>query len=102
MQSYDQPEGLTAPSQGNAQTTADGNLLVGWGSLPYLSEFAPSGALLFNAEYPTGVNSYRAYTFRWPGSGEDGAPTPPGAARLTRDTGPSRRGASGRRRGRLR
>jgi hypothetical protein len=66
VQSYDQPEGLTAPSQGNAQTTADGNLLVGWGSLPYLSEFAPSGALLLNAEYPTGVNSYRAYTFPWP------------------------------------
>ena len=39
VQSYDQPEGLTAPSQGNAQTTAGGNLLVGWGSLPYLSEF---------------------------------------------------------------
>ena len=70
VQSYDQPEGLTAPSQGNAQTTADGNLLVGWGSLPYLSEFAPSGALLFNAEYPTGVNSYRAYTFPWPASGD--------------------------------
>jgi arylsulfotransferase ASST len=69
VQSYDQPEGLTAPSQGNAQTTADGNLLVGWGSLPFLSEFSRSGALLFNAEYPTGVNSYRAYTFRWPAHG---------------------------------
>ncbi|MFZ1996565.1 MAG: arylsulfotransferase family protein [Solirubrobacteraceae bacterium] len=66
VQSYDQPEGLTAPSQGNAQTTANGNLLVGWGSLPYLSEFSRRGALLLNAEYPTGVNSYRAYTFPWP------------------------------------
>jgi arylsulfotransferase ASST len=65
VQSYDQPEGLTAPSQGNAQTTADGNLLVGWGSLPYLSEFSRSGTLLLNVQYPTGVNSYRAYTFRW-------------------------------------
>jgi Acyl-CoA dehydrogenase, C-terminal domain len=70
VQSYNQPEGLTAPSQGNAQTTADGNLLVGWGSLPYLSEFARSGALLFNAEYPTGVNGYRAYTFPWPAHGD--------------------------------
>jgi hypothetical protein len=70
VQSYDQPEGLTAPSQGNAQTTGDGNLLVGWGSLPYLSEFSRSGALLFNAEYPTGVNSYRAYTFSWPDRGD--------------------------------
>ncbi len=66
VQSYDQPEGLTAPSQGNAQTTGDGNLLVGWGSLPYLSEFSRSGALLLNVQYPAGVNSYRAYTFPWP------------------------------------
>jgi len=70
VQSYDQPEGLTAPSQGNAQTTGDGNLVVGWGSLPYVSEFSRSGALLFNAQYPTGVNSYRAYAFPWPAHGE--------------------------------
>jgi hypothetical protein len=73
VQSYDQPEALTAPSQGNAQTTSDGNLLVGWGSVPYLSEFSRSGALLFNAEYPTGVNSYRAYTFPWPVHGDGDA-----------------------------
>jgi hypothetical protein len=66
VQSYDQPEGLTAPSQGNAQTAEDGNLLVGWGSLPYFSEFDRSGRLLLNAEFPAGVNSYRAYAFPWP------------------------------------
>jgi hypothetical protein len=66
VQSYDQPESLTAPSQGNAQTTGDGNLLVGWGSLPYFSEFDRSGRLLLNAEFPAGVNSYRAYAFPWP------------------------------------
>ncbi|MGZ4170683.1 MAG: arylsulfotransferase family protein, partial [Solirubrobacteraceae bacterium] len=63
VQSYDQPESLTAPSQGNAQTTSHGDLFVGWGSLPYFSEFSPSGELLLNAQFPTGVNSYRAYTF---------------------------------------
>lgn len=66
INSVDQPEGLTAPSQGNGQTTADGNLVAGWGSLPYFSEFSPSGSLLFNAEFPTGVNTYRAYQFQWP------------------------------------
>jgi hypothetical protein len=30
-----QPAGLAASSQVNAQTTADGSLFVGWGSLPY-------------------------------------------------------------------
>jgi Arylsulfotransferase (ASST) len=65
LDSFDQPEALTAPSQGNAQTTADGNLLVGWGSLPYFSEYDRWGDLLFNAEFPAGVNSYRAYLLPW-------------------------------------
>jgi hypothetical protein len=60
-----QPEGLSATSQGNAQTTRNGDLLVGWGALPYFSEFSPSGHLLFNAEFPAGVNTYRAYRFPW-------------------------------------
>jgi len=65
--SDDQPEGLVAPSQGNAQTTFDGNLFVGWGALPYISAFNPAGQLIFNAQFPTGVNTYRAYLDRWPG-----------------------------------
>ncbi|MBS1845090.1 MAG: arylsulfotransferase family protein [Actinobacteria bacterium] len=73
IKSFDQPEGLTAPSQGNQQVTADGNSVVGWGSLPYFSEFAPDGTLLYNAQFPTGVNSYRAYQFPWnPGSDDGG------------------------------
>ena len=63
--SDDQPEGLVAASQGNAQTTSDGGLFVGWGALPYFSEFDPSGRLVFNAEFPTGVNTYRAYVLPW-------------------------------------
>ena len=63
--SHNQPEGLIAPSQGNAQTTADGNQVVGWGSLPYFSEFDSAGDLLYNAKFPTGVNTYRAYLLPW-------------------------------------
>ena len=59
--SYNQPEGLLAFSQGNAQATDDGNLFVGWGQLPYFSAFDASGNLIFNASFPSGVNSYRAY-----------------------------------------
>jgi hypothetical protein len=73
--SFNQPEGLTAPSQGNSQRTADGNTVVGWGSLPYFSEFAPGGQLLYNAQFPDGINSYRAYQLPWnPGSGHDSGP----------------------------
>jgi hypothetical protein len=64
--SDNQPEGLVAPSQGNAQTTGDGGLFVGWGALPYFSEFDRFGHLVFNAQFPQGINTYRAYLLRWP------------------------------------
>ncbi len=65
LQSYNQPEGLQAPSQGNGQPLPGGGVFVGWGSLPYVSEFSNSGRLLFNAQFPTGVNTYRAYLLPW-------------------------------------
>ncbi len=65
VSSDNQPEGLSAASQGNAQTTRDGDLFVGWGALPYFSEFDPFGRLIFNAEFPAGVNTYRAYLLPW-------------------------------------
>jgi len=71
--SEDQPEGLTAPSQGNAQSTSDGGLVVGWGSLPYFSEFNRYGDLVFNAEFPSGVNTYRAYLLPWSPGGSGGS-----------------------------
>jgi len=66
--SDDQPEGLSAASQGNAQTTPEDNLVVGWGALRYFWGFSRSGKLIFNAEFPVGVNTYRAYQFPWPPS----------------------------------
>jgi hypothetical protein len=70
VHSDNQPEGLSAGSQGNAQTTRNGDLFVGWGALPYFSEFSPSGQLEFNAGFPAGVNTYRAYRLPWfPGGG---------------------------------
>jgi hypothetical protein len=60
VKSVKQPEGLVAGAEGNAQTTRDGDLFVGWGALPYISEFSPSGHLLFNPELPAGVTTYCA------------------------------------------
>jgi len=65
VKSVEQPEGLVAGAEGNAQTTRNGDLFVGWGALPYISEFSPSGQLLFNAELPAGLTSYRAYRLPW-------------------------------------
>jgi Arylsulfotransferase (ASST) len=61
----DQPEGLVASSQGNAQSTDGGGLFVGWGSLPYFSQYDRRGRLIYNAQFPAGVNSYRAYVLAW-------------------------------------
>jgi hypothetical protein len=65
VSSNNQPEGLAASSQGDVQTTANGNQLIGWGNLNHFSEFDPAGNLVLEAAYPTGVNSYRAYRLPW-------------------------------------
>ena len=65
IKSDNQPAGLVAPVEGNAQTTRNGDLFVGWGALGYISEFSPSGQLLFNAELPAGMSTYRAYRLPW-------------------------------------
>jgi hypothetical protein len=65
VKSDKRPEGQVAQAMGNAQTTPGGDLFVGWGGLPYISEFGPSGKLLFNAELPPGVSTYRAYLLPW-------------------------------------
>jgi hypothetical protein len=68
MHSYAHPGApLLADSQGNAQTLQDGNLVIGWGSVPGVSEVSPSGSLLLDAHLPPGTASYRAFRFAWSG-----------------------------------
>ena len=61
------PTPLVSGSQGNTQMLANGNWLVGWGEEPYVSEFSPSGQLLFDAHLPAAYESYRAYRLPWAG-----------------------------------
>ncbi len=56
---------LLAPSQGNMQTLADGNAVVGYGGVPAISEFSPGGALLLDAHLPYEMAFYRAFRFPW-------------------------------------
>jgi hypothetical protein len=65
VKSVRQPEGLLATEEGNAQTTRNGDLFVGWGAVPYISEFSPAGQLLFNAQLPGTDITYRAYRLPW-------------------------------------
>ncbi len=39
-------------SQGDDQVLADGDSLVGWGEEPYITEFSPSGQMLFDGHFP--------------------------------------------------
>jgi len=66
---YTHPQQLFATSQGNVQTLSNGNILVGWGAQPYVSEFTPDGTLVFDAKLGPGYVSYRAYRAQWNGQG---------------------------------
>jgi Arylsulfotransferase (ASST) len=64
---FTHPKPLSSGSQGNIQALPDGDFFVGWGPVPYFSEFSPSGQLLFDAHMPKVDQSYRAYRFSWNG-----------------------------------
>jgi hypothetical protein len=74
---------LLAASQGNMQTLADGNTVVGYGGVPAISEYAKDGALLFDANLPFDMSFYRAFRFPW-----SGRPlSPPAVLASLNDTG---------------
>ncbi len=62
---------LVAGSQGNMQELSNGAWMVGWGEVPYFSEFSPAGALLLDAHLPSTYESYRAYRLPWSGQPSD-------------------------------
>ena len=68
---YTHPDKILAATQGNVQVLPNGNVFVGWGSEPSFSEFCPDGKLLFDASFPSEVESYRAFRFPWKGSRKD-------------------------------
>ena len=57
--------GISSGSQGNAEVMANGSTFVGWGEEPFMTEFGPSGQVLFSASFPAPGQSYRAYRFPW-------------------------------------
>ena len=58
---------ISTRSQGNLQALANGDWFVGWGEVPDFSELSPTGALLFDAHFPSGDQSYRDLRFAWTG-----------------------------------
>ena len=64
---FKHPDGLSAASQGNSQALDNGDTFVGWGAVGRFSEFDHEGNLLFDAAFPSGYDTYRAYRHEWRG-----------------------------------
>ena len=67
VREFTHPAGLLAQSQGNLQNLPGGRVLVGWGSMPHLSEYDEQGRLVFDARFYQTAQSYRAFLGRWVG-----------------------------------
>ena len=84
LRAYRHPSPLLATSQGSVQILPNGNVFVGWGAEPFVSEFSADGELLFDAQLGDDYLSYRAFRLPWHGAGE-GSPAI-AAERAGRDT----------------
>ena len=71
VRAYSPPQKLISTSQGNAQLLPEGNVFVGWGSQPFISEFSYDGELVLNGRFPPDGESYRAFRFPWSGHPTD-------------------------------
>jgi hypothetical protein len=71
LHEYTSPHKLLTISQGNLQLLPNANVFIGWGSAPFISEFSYDGKLLFIAQFPPDVESYRAFRFPWKGHPTD-------------------------------
>jgi hypothetical protein len=68
VHSYPHPNpALSSSSMGNVQAMSNGDLIVGWGSEPYVTEFAAAGRVRADLQMPSKQQSYRAYRLRWRG-----------------------------------
>jgi Arylsulfotransferase (ASST) len=89
VRSYAHPKKLLVPFEGNAQFLPNGNVFVGWGAIPYFTEFARNGRVLMDASFGKGTakitapnqdaDTYRAFRFVW-----HGYPTDKPAAAVSR------------------
>jgi hypothetical protein len=66
---YRHPSPLLASSQGSVRILPNGNVFVGWGAEPFVSEFTASGELVFDAQLGKDLLSYRAFRLPWTGIG---------------------------------
>lgn len=64
---FQHPKPLLAVAMGSVQRLPSGNMMVGWGTEPYVSDFSGDGRLLSDAEMLSGYKSYRSFRLPWKG-----------------------------------
>jgi len=68
---YTHHPGILASSQGNVQVLPNGNVMVGWGSQPNLTEFDAAGNVVLDGTFAGTLQSYRAFVMPWTGKPTD-------------------------------
>ena len=58
---------LLAHALGNVQVMPNNNVLVGWGTSPYITEYDAKGGVVFDAHLPYGGENYRVLREPWVG-----------------------------------
>jgi len=61
------PNRIVSRFMGNMQALDNGNVMIGWGSEPYFTEFGPNGEVALDARLPEGGMNYRAFRLPWRG-----------------------------------
>jgi hypothetical protein len=67
LQEFVHPTAIASAAMGNAQFLSNGNAVVGWGTVPYVTEFGPLGDVRFDAHFDGGAWNYRAFRDPWVG-----------------------------------
>jgi hypothetical protein len=65
------PQRVLSRYLGNAQLLDNGNVFVGWGGSPFVTEFDHAGGITFDARLPHAAESYRAFRLPWSGRPAD-------------------------------
>ena len=71
LQYFYSPTGLLSYAMGSYQTLPNGNVLIGWGNNPEITEFASNGVPVMNFRFgplDAAVRTYRVYKGHWGGT----------------------------------
>lgn len=67
VKTFVHPQKLLSPYEGDLQLMPNGDAFVGWGGIRRVSEFSPTGKLIFEMKLPYG-DTYRGFRFPWTGT----------------------------------